>query len=99
SLESTFRYVRPAGTISAVGMYTEPTFPFPMFHAFLKDITFKIGMCPVERYMGKLLDIIAQGKMDPSFIVTHTLPLDEAPHGYDIFTNRKDNCIKVLLKP
>ena len=99
SLASTFRYVRPAGTISAVGMYTEPTFPFPMFQAFLRDITFKIGMCPVERYMGKLLNIIAEGKMDPSFIVTHTLPLDQAPHGYDIFTNRTDNCIKVLLKP
>ena len=99
SLESTFRYVRPAGTISAVGMYTEPEFPFPTFQSFLRDISFKIGMCPVERYMGKLLDIIAQGKMDPSFIVTHTLPLDEAPHGYDIFTNRTDNCVKVLLKP
>jgi S-(hydroxymethyl)glutathione dehydrogenase/alcohol dehydrogenase len=91
--------VRPAGTISAVGMYTEPEFPFPMFHAFLKDISFKIGVCPVKRYMGKLLDTISQGKMDPSQIVTHTMSLDDAPRGYDIFTHRKENCIKVLLKP
>jgi threonine dehydrogenase-like Zn-dependent dehydrogenase len=99
SLKDAFRYVRPAGTISAVGMYTEPEFPFPMFHAFLRDITFKIGVCPVKRYMHTLLDTISQRKMDPSAIVTHTMPLADAPHGYDIFTNRKENCIKVLLKP
>lgn len=99
SLKSCFTYVRPAGTISAVGMYTEPEFPFPMFMAFLKDLTFKIGMCPVERYMGKLLGMISAGKMDPAMIVTHTMSLDEAPHGYDIFHHRKENCIKVLLKP
>jgi threonine dehydrogenase-like Zn-dependent dehydrogenase len=99
SLQDTFRYVRPAGTISAVGMYTEPEFPFPMFRAFLQDITFKIGMCPVKRYMGQLLQTVSEGKMDPSMIVTHTMPLEDAARGYDIFTNRKENCIKVLLKP
>ncbi len=99
SLKSAFGYVRPAGTISAVGMYTEPEFPFPMFQAFLRDLTFKIGMCPVKRYMGKLLAMVREGKLDPSFIVTHTLPLDEAPRGYDIFAHRRENCIKVLLKP
>jgi alcohol dehydrogenase len=99
SLKSCWNYVRPAGTISAVGMYTEPEFPFPMFQSFLRDITFKIGMCPVKRYMSQMLDLVEAGKADPSQIITHTLPLDEAPHGYDIFTNRKDNCIKVILKP
>ena len=99
SLKSAFQYVRAAGTISAVGMYTEPEFPFPMFQAFIRDLTFKIGVCPVKRYMGKLLGMLAEEKMDPSMIITHTLPLSEAPRGYDIFTNRKDNCIKVLLKP
>jgi|FLYL01.1.fsa_nt_gi 2-desacetyl-2-hydroxyethyl bacteriochlorophyllide A dehydrogenase len=99
SLKSAFQYVRPAGVISAVGMYTEPDFPFPMFQAFLRDITFKIGVCPVKRYMGTLLQKIADGRMDPSVIVTHVLPLEEAPRGYDIFTHRKENCVKVLLKP
>jgi 2-desacetyl-2-hydroxyethyl bacteriochlorophyllide A dehydrogenase len=99
SLKSAFRYVRPAGTISAVGMYTEPEFPFPMFQAFLHDLTFKIGMCPVKRYMGKLLGMVQEGKLDPSFIIPHTLPLSEARRGYDIFHNRTENCIKVLLKP
>jgi len=49
--------------------------------------------------MGKLLGMIAEGKMDPSMIITHTMPLDDAPHGYDIFHHRKENCIKVVLKP
>ncbi len=99
SLKSCFNYVRPGGTISAVGMYTEPEFPFPMFQSFLRDITFKIGVCPVKRYMGKLLGMINEGKMDPSMIITHTMPLDDAPRGYDIFHHRKENCIKVVLKP
>jgi 2-desacetyl-2-hydroxyethyl bacteriochlorophyllide A dehydrogenase len=99
SLQSAFRYVRAAGTISAVGMYTEPEFPFPMFQAFLRDLTFKIGVCPVKRYMAKLLARVNEGKLDPSIIVTHTMPLDDAPLGYDIFHKRKENCIKVLLKP
>jgi 2-desacetyl-2-hydroxyethyl bacteriochlorophyllide A dehydrogenase len=99
SLKSCWNYVRPAGTISAVGMYTEPEFPFPMFQSFLKDITFKIGMCPVKRYMAQMLKLIEDGKADPSQIITHTFPLEDAPHAYDIFTNRKDNCIKVVLKP
>src|SRR3990172_9837977 len=99
SLQSCFNYVRGGGTITAVGMYTEPEFPFPMFRAFLRDLTFKIGMCPVKRYMGKLLGMIEQGQMDPSIVVTHTLPLAQAAEGYDIFHHRKENCIKVLLKP
>ena len=98
-LLSAFNYVRPAGIISAVGMYTEPTFPFPMFQAFLKDLTFKIGVCPVKRYMRKVLDLIEVGKMDPSVIITHTMPLADAPRGYDIFHHRKENCVKVVLKP
>jgi threonine dehydrogenase-like Zn-dependent dehydrogenase len=99
SLKSCWTYVRPAGTISAVGMYTEQEFPFPMFQSFLRDITFKIGMCPVKRYLKDLLQLVAEGKADPSMIITHTMSLDEAPRGYDIFTHRKENCIKVLLKP
>jgi 2-desacetyl-2-hydroxyethyl bacteriochlorophyllide A dehydrogenase len=99
SLKSCFQYVRGGGTISAVGMYTEQEFPFPMFQSFLRDITFKIGVCPVKRYMGNLLGQIADGKMDPSMIITHTMSLDDAPRGYDIFHHRKENCIKVVLKP
>ena len=99
SLRSCFTYVRAAGSISAVGVYSEPEFPFPMFQAFVRDLSFRTGICPVKRYMGKLLKIVAEGKVDPSIIITHNLPLDEAAHGYDIFANRTENCVKVVLKP
>lgn len=99
SLRSCFQYVRPGGTISAVGVYSEAGFPFPMFQAFLRDLSFKIGVCPAKNYMGKLLGLIQEGKIDPTLIITHTLPLEEAPRGYEIFANRQENCIKVLLRP
>lgn len=99
SLRSCFQYVRPGGTISAVGVYSEAEFPFPMFQAFLRDLSFKIGVCPVKNYMGKLLGMIQEGRLDPTLIITHTMPLEEAPRGYDIFANRRENCVKVLLKP
>jgi len=53
----------------------------------------------VRRYMCWILWLSEAGKADPSAIITHTMSLDDAPRGYDIFTNRKENCIKVLLKP
>ncbi len=99
ALRSCFQYVRPGGTISAVGVYSEAEFPFPMFKAYLYDLTFRIGACPVKNYMAKLLNMIERGTLDASVILTHSLPLMEAPHGYDIFANHKDNCVKVLLKP
>ena len=99
SLKSAFTYVRPAGMISAAGMYTESEFPFPMFMSFLRDISFRIGLAPVKRYMGKLLGMVQEGKLDPSIVITHTLPLSEAPRAYEMFHKRTDNCIKVLLKP
>ena len=99
ALRSCFQHVRPGGVISAVGVYSEAEFPFPMFKAYLHDLTFRIGACPAKNYLAKLLDLIERGKLDPTVILTHTLPLAEAPHGYDIFAGHKDNCVKVLLRP
>ena len=99
ALRACFNYVRPGGTISASGAYSEAEFPFPMFQAFLRDLTFKTGLCPSKNYMARLMRLIQESKIDPSVVITHTLPLDEAPRGYDLFDNRKDNCIKVVLKP
>jgi 2-desacetyl-2-hydroxyethyl bacteriochlorophyllide A dehydrogenase len=99
SLASCFHYVRPAGTISAVGVYSEAEFPFPMFKAYLQDLTFRIGGCPVRNYMAKLLELIAAGKLDATPLVTHTLSLAEAPAAYEMFAARRDGCVKVVLKP
>jgi 2-desacetyl-2-hydroxyethyl bacteriochlorophyllide A dehydrogenase len=99
SVKSCFSYVRGGGTISVVGVYSEPEFPFPLFQAFLRDISFRTGICPSKNYMARLLGLIAEGKLDPSVIVTHVLPLEEAPRGYEMFAQRREGCIKVLLKP
>ena len=64
-----------------------------------KSITIKTGQCHVQRYTRPLLDRIRAGEIDPSFVISHILPLDEAPRGYDLFKNKEDNCTKVVLKP
>ena len=53
----------------------------------------------MQRYLGPLLQLIEHGKIDPSFIVTHTLPLADAPRAYKMFRDKQDECIKVVLKP
>jgi threonine dehydrogenase-like Zn-dependent dehydrogenase len=63
-----------------------------------RSLTIKAGQCHVHRYMQPLLERIQNGDIDPTFIITHTLPLDQAPHVYDIFKNKLDNCEKVVLK-
>ena len=64
-----------------------------------KALTFKTGQTHVHRYMGLLLDRIQNGEIDPSFVITHRLPLDQSPDGYEMFKHKKDHCIKVVLKP
>jgi threonine dehydrogenase-like Zn-dependent dehydrogenase len=64
-----------------------------------KGLTFKMGQTHVHRYLQTLLDHVQNGEIDPSFVISHRLPLEEAPHGYEIFCNKQDNCIKIVLKP
>ncbi len=98
SIRACFSYVRPGGTISVVGVYSEAQFPFPMFQAFVRDLTFRIGICPAKSYMARLLSLIQEGKLDPTVVISHSLSLAEAPRGYDIFANHKENCVKVVLR-
>jgi threonine dehydrogenase-like Zn-dependent dehydrogenase len=64
-----------------------------------RSLTLRTGQCHVQRYMKPLLRHIEGGDLDPARIITHTLPLDQAPHGYHIFKHKQDNCEKVILKP
>ena len=64
-----------------------------------RSLTIKTGQTHVHPYLQPLLDRIAKGEIDPSFVVTHRMSLDDAPKGYDIFLNKQDECIKVVLKP
>jgi threonine dehydrogenase-like Zn-dependent dehydrogenase len=90
---------RTGGTISIIGAYGGMIDKFPMGAAMNKSLTFKMGQCHVQRYLRPLLERIENGEIDPSFVITHELSLDETPRGYDMFKNKKDNCEKVVLKP
>jgi threonine dehydrogenase-like Zn-dependent dehydrogenase len=63
-----------------------------------RGLTIRSGQTPVHKYMKPLLDLIMTGKIDPSFVITHRMPLADAAKGYDIFLNKEDNCEKVVLK-
>jgi threonine dehydrogenase-like Zn-dependent dehydrogenase len=90
---------RTGGTVSVIGVYAGLVDKFPMGAVMNKGLTLRAGQAHVQRYMRPLLERIERGELDPSFVVTHTLPLDQAPHGYEIFRDKKDECIKVVLKP
>ena len=90
---------RKGGHVSLAGVYGGFLDKIPMGSAFNKGLTWKMGQTHVHKYLRPLLKHVQNGDIDPSFVITHRLPLDQAPHGYDIFKNKKDNCIKVVLKP
>jgi threonine dehydrogenase-like Zn-dependent dehydrogenase len=90
---------RKGGTVSLPGVYTGFVDKMPMGAFMNKGLTMKTGQTHVHRYLRPLLDRVQKGDIDPSFVVTHTLPLEQAPHGYEIFKHKKDNCIKIVLKP
>ena len=90
---------RNAGTVSVIGVYGGWIDKFPMGSVMNRSLTIKTGQAHVQRYMKPLLERIQRGDIDPSFIVTHRLRLDDAPIGYDLFLNKQDDCIKVVLKP
>ncbi|MGC5020159.1 zinc-dependent alcohol dehydrogenase [Micromonospora sp. DT47] len=90
---------RNGGTISVVGAYGGFVDKFPMGSFMNRSLTMRSGQAHVQRYMRPLLERIRKGEIDPSFIITHTMRLDDAPEGYDIFKNKQDDCVKVVLKP
>ena len=90
---------RNGGVVSVIGVYGGFIDKFPMGSFMNRSLTMKTGQCHVHRYMKPLLQRIQNGEIDPSFVVTHRLSLDEAPEGYSTFLNKEDDCIKIVLKP
>jgi threonine dehydrogenase-like Zn-dependent dehydrogenase len=89
---------RNGGTVSVIGVYAGLIDKFPMGSVMNRSLTIRTGQCHVQRYMKPLLERIQKGEIDPSFVITHRLPLDEAPKGYELFRKKEDNCLKVVLK-
>lgn len=90
---------RKGGTLAIMGVYSGFVDKMPFGAAFNKGLTLRMGQMHGQKYMHKLLDLVLDGKLDPSQVVTHQLPLEEAAHGYKIFQQKQDKCIKVVLKP
>jgi threonine dehydrogenase-like Zn-dependent dehydrogenase len=98
ALRQAIRACRNGGIVSVVGVYGGFIDKFPMGAIVNRGLTLKSGQCHVQRYLRPLLQRILEGQIDPSFVVTHRLPLDEAARGYDLFLNKTDNCEKVVLQ-
>lgn len=98
-LRQVIQVCRKGGTVSIPGVYGGFLDKVPFGAAFAKGLTIKMGQTHVHRYMRPLLEKIEQGLLDPSVIITHRLRLDEAPHGYEIFKHKEDECVKIVLKP
>ena len=91
--------VRKAGTIQITGVYGGRYNGFPLGDIMNRNIDIKTGQAPVIPYMPFLYDLFSKGTVDPSDIVTHVIPLDQAKHGYEVFDTKTEDCIKVILKP
>lgn len=98
-LRQVIQACRKGGTVSLPGVYGGFIDKVPMGAAFGKGLTFRMGQTNVHKYMQPLLLRIQRGEIDPTFVITHRLPLDEAPLAYETFKHKQDNCIKVVLKP
>jgi threonine dehydrogenase-like Zn-dependent dehydrogenase len=99
ALREAIRCCRNGGTVSVIGVYGGFIDKFPFGSVMNRSLTIKTGQAHVQRYMRPLLDRIQHGEIDPSFVITHRLRLDEAPVGYALFLDKQDSCIKVVLKP
>jgi threonine dehydrogenase-like Zn-dependent dehydrogenase len=87
------------GTISIIGVYGGMMDKFPIGSLMNRALTVRTGQCHVQRYMKPLYERIRNGDIDPSFVVSHTMPLSEAPDGYRMFRDKQDECNKIVLKP
>jgi threonine dehydrogenase-like Zn-dependent dehydrogenase len=90
---------RPAGVISIPGVYGGLVDKIPFGQAMNKGLTFRMGQTHVNRWTDDLLRRIEEGQIDPSFVITHTVGLNDGPEMYKVFRDKQDSCIKVVLKP
>jgi len=90
---------RNGGVVSVIGVYGGFIDKFPMGSLMNRSLTIRTGQCHVQRYMQPLLERIRNGDIDPTFVISHRLPLSEAPDGFEMFKHKRDECNKVVLKP
>lgn len=99
ALRQAMRCTRKGGVLSVPGVYGGLLDKVPFGAAMNKGLTFRMGQTHMQKYMAPLLKLIEDGKIDPSFVITHRLPLSKADRAYPMFVEKRDNCIKVILDP
>src|SRR5581483_1249889 len=99
SLRQAIRCCRNEGTLSIPGVYGGFIDKIPFGSVMNRALKVKTGQTHVQRYMKPLLERIQRGEVDPSFIITHRMRLDDAPRGYKMFRDKEDGCVKVVLRP
>jgi threonine dehydrogenase-like Zn-dependent dehydrogenase len=101
ALKAAIQTVRRGGTLSIIGVYGGQADPLPMTDLFDKGVQVRMGQAHVKRWIPELLPLVTDDS-DPlgtEDLATHVLPLDEAPHAYDIFQKKKDGAVKIVLTP
>jgi threonine dehydrogenase-like Zn-dependent dehydrogenase len=99
ALRQAINACKNGGTVSVIGVYGGFIDKFPMGSFMNRSLTMKTGQCHVHRYMKPLLERIQNGDIDPSFVISHHMSLEQAPQGFAKFLNKEDHCTKIVLKP
>jgi threonine dehydrogenase-like Zn-dependent dehydrogenase len=99
ALRQAIHCCRKGGTVSIPGVYGGFIDKVPFGSFMNRSLTLKTGQTHVHRYLRPLLERIEKNEIDPSFVITHRMRLDEAPDGFEIFKHKEDECIKVVLRP
>lgn len=99
ALRQAIKACRKGGTLSVPGVYSGFVDKMPMGAIFAKGLTMRTGQTHVQKYLRPLMQLIESGAIDSSFLLSHRMSLDEAPRGYDIFCNKQDQCIKIVMRP
>ncbi|HEX8436033.1 zinc-binding dehydrogenase, partial [Archangium sp.] len=96
-LREAIQACRKGGTVSIMGVYGAVVDKFPLGSAMNKGLTLRMGQMHAQRYLDRLIGHVERGEVDPSFVVSHRMALDEAPRAYDMFKKKTDSCLRVVL--
>ncbi len=96
-LRETIQACRKGGIVSIMGVYGAVLDKFPMGAAMNKGLTLRMGQMHAQRYLDRLIGHAERGEVDPSFVVSHRMALDEAPRAFDMFKKKKDHCLRVVM--
>jgi threonine dehydrogenase-like Zn-dependent dehydrogenase len=99
AIEWSIHVARKGGNVSIIGVYGPPFNMVPIGTAMNKNLTLRMAQCNVKRYMPRLLEHIREGRVDAKGVITHRMPLSQAPEAYRTFAQKLDNCMKVVLIP